>query len=192
MIDRRDISYTEGTPGSPHIAGQLLQTPAVPEIAAMPKGAVISSTRPIPGPSPIDIATDLTLATLGPIGWVGAGVLNRDKPPHMQLPTGQVGEAILSGMPAYGAYNSFVDKPEGGISEILDMGGGLGMIPKLPEGDGGVLAPFLSGDSSIFNIDLAGGGLLPKLDLGGIKTGLILAGLAIGGLYLAGKHMGKK
>ena len=189
MIDRRDINYTEGGPMDPHVGGVLLPTPAVPEIADLPSGTLISGRQEqIGGPTPVDIGLDLGLATLGPIGWLGAGWLNRDKPPHMQLPTGQVGEVMLTGSPAYGAYNLFVDKPEGGILQTISQGGGMGMIPKMPEFQGGILAPLFQGD--VFNIlgGGGGGGFLPTLpSFDDIKMPLILAGAAIAGIYLLGK-----
>lgn len=176
------IIPVETTAYKPRVAtpGQITQIKDI--IAAQPSTPT--------GPSTIDYARDIGLSTLGPIGTLIAGLINRDVAPGQQTPIGQFGEILWQFNPLYQGWQFFVDKPEGGILAAAGTGG-AGIIPGLPDpagGDGGIVGilPELPGFPDLPELKIPG---LP--DMEGIKNGLILGGIALAAIYIIGRVAGR-
>lgn len=124
MIDRRDISYTEGTPQSPVVGGILLQTPQTVDV---PSGGTVSTKWDIPGQPPAQTVAQREAAKL----------------PHYNI-LGKVGEIFqytrtggLSPSMVVDLYKLRFGSAEQGQEVVTGYIGGLTDLPFIPQLFGG-------------------------------------------------------
>jgi len=164
MIDRRNISYTEGNYLTPISGGELVVKPpdSTPDV---PSGGMISHNRTVPPPrfAIPEMATDLTN-----IGGAANTVMDLWK--------------LMLGTPEEKV------KTVGEFLPIDDTGKKLleEESKKIGETDWGTQNVFMFPGIEPTPFEF------PKIDLSGIGTGLLMAGALLGGLYLAGKYIGRK
>ena len=200
MIDRRDISYTQGTPNSPGVGGVLLRTP---QTVTTPSGGTVSTKWDIPGQPVAQTEAEREATQIQPVNIIqkaGEMVQWRGLSPSMvgdfwNLLLGsaehqqQISLGYLGGMGAvipslFPSPSQIKDVP------IVDFPGSE--TPGLPALDTAFPG---AGDfiSNVFNLPggggSGGGGLFP--DISGWGKYVLIAGLAIAGVYLAGKVITK-
>jgi len=207
MIDRRDISYTQGSYLSPVDDGVLLQV--APTVNVDP-GHYVSSTDPTikPGskyvkPQPRLKGIDPFEDVVGRAGGVGGLTFNQVLSFWNMFPLTGSAESMQEGALAnVGGAMKYIEAvgfaPTGSSDDILDIptvdfpGS---EVPGLPALD---LALPGSGDAvgDVFNIIGMGGspgraGEGSGAWVGGIGKILIIGAAALGGLYLVGKWIGR-
>jgi len=206
MIDRRNISYTQGTPLSPVVNGTLLQTKPSVDV---PKGTVVSTKRDVRDPvtgrttigktekqiqqeqiKPIDPFSLVGYGAPGGISFQGAlsfwdllfGSAESQQKTALGMVAGSTGYIEKLGLYAPGSTKQITDIP------VVDFPGSD--IPGLPALDTALPG---SGDliGGATNIFTGGNGFkLPS-----IGNALLIGAGIIGALYLGGKYLqgrGKK
>jgi len=207
MIDRRDISYTQGSYLSPVVDGVLLQT--APTVNVDP-GHYVSSTDPAVTPGSKYVAPQPRLKPIDPfenwtgrIGGVGGLTVNQVLSFWNMLPLTGSAETMQEGALAnLGGSMKYIEAlnlaPKGAADDILDIptvdfpGSEVRGLPALD------LALPGSGDAvgDVFNMFGMGGspGRAGSGDggiLGSLGKVALIGAVALGGLYLVGKWIGR-
>jgi len=205
MIDRRDISYTQGSYLSPVVNGELMQT--APTVDVDP-GHYVSSTDPAVKPGSKYVAPQPRLKAIDPFeNWAGrmGGVGGLTFPMVWEGWAALLGSAEQQqeyGLRLLGGSTEYIERigliPKGSTGDILDIptvdfpGSETPLLPLLDvaiPGSGDAVANFFNLGGSPGRA-AAGGSAAGGLLAGASKI-LLIGAVAIGGLYLVGKWIGR-
>lgn len=178
MLDTRDISYTQGSPLTPVHEGVLL--PTADPFPGIAKGEVISRAKTQPRYPKVTLQSPIPLPIMGQFPYVefdgitptGFGI----KPIQELFAEPKPEEVILYPSPFIPIEPKIgEDVSEEAIESMTEV---LGETPGTP-----------------FPVTQPISLTVPEIkwpDLSGLKDVLIIAGVALGGLFLIGKFIGRK